>query len=93
MRGSWGGGLLPTLSGQPVCLDEGLEPDVKPTFGTVPWGRYRDLPGLRRGGANHRLHRGSGSHTEDPRSPGCESVGARSHEASTVPSSTAAGAV
>ena len=34
--------------------------------------RYRDLPGLRRGGANHRLYRGSRRHREDPHPPGCE---------------------
>jgi hypothetical protein len=32
--------------------------------------RYRDLPGLRRSGANHRLYRGSGRDSDDPRSPG-----------------------
>jgi hypothetical protein len=28
--------------------------------------RYRDLPGLRRSGANHRLYRGSGCDSDDP---------------------------
>ena len=55
--------------------------------------RHRDLPGLRRGDADHRLHRGPGGHREDPRPPGCESVGTRSHPAASLPGATAAGAV
>ncbi len=31
--------------------------------------RHRDLPGLRWGGADHRLHRGPGSDREDPHPP------------------------
>jgi len=32
-------------------------------------------------------------HREDPRPPGCESAGARSHPAASLPGATAAGAV
>ena len=39
------------------------------TFGTGSWHRYRVLPSLRRGTANHRLYRGSALHSDDPRSP------------------------
>jgi len=33
------------------------------------WGRHRDLPGLRRDGAAHRLYRGLASDSQDPRLP------------------------
>ena len=36
----------PTLNGQSVGLDEWLESDLKPTFGTGLWHRHRELPGL-----------------------------------------------
>ena len=37
------------------------------------WHGHRDLPGLRRGRANPRLHRRPGGDREDPCPPGCES--------------------
>jgi hypothetical protein len=58
------GGLQSTLSRQSVGSDEGLEPDLKPTFGTSLWYRHRDPPGLWRGGAKHRLYQGSGRDSE-----------------------------
>jgi hypothetical protein len=55
--------------------------------------RHRDLPGLRWGGADHRVHRGSRRHREDPHPPGRESARARSHPAASLPGAAAAGAV
>ena len=49
-------------------MNEWLESAVNVTFETGLRRRYRDLPGLGRGGANHRLYRGSGGHLDDPRS-------------------------
>jgi len=57
------------------------------------WRYPMNMPGLRRCGANHRVHRRPGGHREDPRPPGCESAGARSHPAASLPGATAAGAV
>ncbi len=53
-------------------MDGWLESAVNLTAETGPWRRYRDLPGLRRGRANHRLHRGSGIDSENLRSPEAE---------------------
>ena len=72
-------------SGQPAAV-----PNRSRRFGRD---RHRDLPGLRWGGANHRVHRGSRCHREDPQTPGCERAGARSHPAASLPGATAAGAV
>jgi len=59
----------PTPSGQSVGVDQGLELAVDRTFGTGLGDGYRDLPGLQWGGANHRVYRGSGNDSEDPRPP------------------------
>jgi hypothetical protein len=66
LRSRW---LSTTPSGQSVGTNEWLESGVDLTFGTSSWHRYRDLPSLRRGGANHRVYRASGCDAEDPRPP------------------------
>jgi ribosomal protein S27E len=89
--------------GRPACHDSGPggadtgRTPCRDDLGAAPQAgvrdRHRDLPGLRRGGADHRVHRGSRRHREDPHPPGCESAGARSHPAASLPGATAAGAV
>jgi len=46
--------------------------DLGTTLEACVQDRHRDLPGLRRGGQNHCLHRGPGGDREDPRPPRLE---------------------
>ena len=61
--------LIPTLSGQSAATDERLESDVNLPLAMGLRYRHPDLRGLRRCGAGHRPYRGSGRHSDDPRSP------------------------
>jgi len=47
--------------------------------------RHRDLPGVRRGGADHRQHRGPRGDREDPHPPRYERRRVRSFPAAAVP--------
>ena len=72
-------------------VNEWPVPDVNLTFGSGLWDRHQDLPGLRRGGANQGLYRGSRRHREDPVPPRCERGCARSQQVAARPSATPAG--
>lgn len=77
--------------GRPACLDSGgrgVHASRTPRhddLGTAPQAglrhRHRDLLGLRRCSADHRVHRRRARDREDSRPPGRESVGVRGPEA------------
>jgi len=62
-------GLNPTLSGQSAGTNERLKSVVNLPLEMGLRYRHSDLCGLRRCDAGHRLYRGSGRHSDDPRSP------------------------